>query len=148
MREPARQHPPDQAEELPVRAEAYRCLRDRQCHQLRIADQRPAATAGRDPILVSEDVRCNDKGFQIRHLELLSRGDTWSGSPSSRTNGGSLSEPAVSHQPSSHPPPPEYHGSPRNRPVPPFLMDRPVLHAFVRELVENERVAELAGALP
>src|SRR5205085_9353913 len=27
-------------------------------------------------------------------------------------------------------------------------MDRPVLHAFVRELVENERVAELAGALP
>lgn len=32
--------------------------------------------------------------------------------------------------------------------VPPFVMDRPVLHAFVRELVENERVADLAGALP
>jgi transcription-repair coupling factor (superfamily II helicase) len=27
-------------------------------------------------------------------------------------------------------------------------MDRPVLHAFVRELVEHERVAELAGAVP
>jgi transcription-repair coupling factor (superfamily II helicase) len=27
-------------------------------------------------------------------------------------------------------------------------MDRPVLHAFVRELVENERLAELADALP
>src|SRR6201993_2632847 len=27
-------------------------------------------------------------------------------------------------------------------------MDRPVLHAFVRELVEHERLAELADALP
>jgi len=27
-------------------------------------------------------------------------------------------------------------------------MDRPVLHAFVRELVEHERLAELAEALP
>src|SRR6201997_5823445 len=27
-------------------------------------------------------------------------------------------------------------------------MDRPVLHAFVRELVEYERLAELADALP
>jgi transcription-repair coupling factor (superfamily II helicase) len=36
----------------------------------------------------------------------------------------------------------------RNRPVPPFVMDRPVLHAFVRELVEHERLAELADALP
>src|SRR5579864_7117539 len=27
-------------------------------------------------------------------------------------------------------------------------MDRPILHAFVRELVENERVGELAEAMP
>ncbi len=32
--------------------------------------------------------------------------------------------------------------------VPPFVMDRPVLHAFVRELVDSERLVELAGALP
>src|SRR5262245_16506502 len=36
----------------------------------------------------------------------------------------------------------------RNPPVPPFVMDRPVLHAFVRQLVEHERLAEFAGALP
>src|SRR5438552_9864959 len=41
-----------------------------------------------------------------------------------------------------------YHRSSRNQPVPPFIMDRPVLHAFVRELVEHERLAELADALP
>src|SRR5206468_5905597 len=33
-------------------------------------------------------------------------------------------------------------------PVPPFVMDRPVLHTFVRDLVEYERLAELAEALP
>src|SRR5579862_2087267 len=38
--------------------------------------------------------------------------------------------------------------SPRNRPVPPFVMDRPVLHAFVQQLVEHERLVELADALP
>ncbi|TML76301.1 MAG: hypothetical protein E6G12_07320, partial [Actinobacteria bacterium] len=27
-------------------------------------------------------------------------------------------------------------------------MDRPVLHAFVRQLVEHERLAELADAMP
>src|SRR5215475_10486433 len=37
---------------------------------------------------------------------------------------------------------------PRNLPVPPFVMDRPVLHAFVRELVEHERLAAFADALP
>ena len=37
---------------------------------------------------------------------------------------------------------------PRNREVPPSVMDRPVLHAFVRELVEHERLGELAEALP
>src|SRR5262249_3004660 len=36
----------------------------------------------------------------------------------------------------------------RNPPVPPFVMDRPVLHAFVRNLVEYERLGELAEALP
>src|SRR5262245_35761889 len=41
-----------------------------------------------------------------------------------------------------------YHRRERTRPVPPFVMDRPVLHAFVRELVEHERLAELAEALP
>jgi hypothetical protein len=30
----------------------------------------------RDRVLVREDIPCNDKGFQIRHLELPSRGDT------------------------------------------------------------------------
>src|SRR5690348_10379908 len=42
----------------------------------------------------------------------------------------------------------EYHRPPRNPPVPPFVMDRPVLHAFVRELVESERLGELVEALP
>src|SRR5436190_6881151 len=41
-----------------------------------------------------------------------------------------------------------YHRSSRNPSVPPFVMDRPVLHAFVQELVEHERLGELAGALP
>ena len=33
-------------------------------------------------------------------------------------------------------------------PVPPFVMDRPILHAFVRELVEHERLIAFAEALP
>src|SRR5438067_12540354 len=33
-------------------------------------------------------------------------------------------------------------------PVPPLVMDRPVLHAFVRELAEHERLVQLAEALP
>src|SRR5690242_19252209 len=44
--------------------------------------------------------------------------------------------------------PARYHRRERNRPVPPLVMDRPVLHAFIRELVEHERLAELAEALP
>src|SRR5579872_108970 len=36
----------------------------------------------------------------------------------------------------------------RNPPVPPVVMDRPVLHAFVRELAEHERLGEFAEALP
>src|SRR5919199_1784734 len=35
-----------------------------------------------------------------------------------------------------------------NRPVRPFVMDRPVLHAFVRELLDNERLRAFADALP
>jgi transcription-repair coupling factor (superfamily II helicase) len=38
--------------------------------------------------------------------------------------------------------------TPRGTPVPPFLMDRPVLHAFVRQLADDGRLAELAEALP
>jgi transcription-repair coupling factor (superfamily II helicase) len=38
--------------------------------------------------------------------------------------------------------------SERNLGVPPFVMDRPVLHAFVRALVEHERLVEFADALP
>src|SRR5436305_2342656 len=41
-----------------------------------------------------------------------------------------------------------YHRSSRNPPVAPFVMDRPVLHAFVQELVEHEHLGELADALP
>src|SRR5439155_6450217 len=37
---------------------------------------------------------------------------------------------------------------PRNLPVPPFVMDRPVLHAVVRELVDDERVAAFLDAMP
>jgi transcription-repair coupling factor (superfamily II helicase) len=33
-------------------------------------------------------------------------------------------------------------------PVPPFVMDRPVLHTFVRELVEHERFSSFADAFP
>src|SRR2546428_530792 len=36
----------------------------------------------------------------------------------------------------------------RNPPVPPFVMDRPALHTFVREVAEYERLGELAEALP
>src|SRR5262249_5445570 len=38
--------------------------------------------------------------------------------------------------------------TPRGTPVPPFVMDRPVLHAIVRELVDTERLAEFSEALP
>src|SRR3954468_2963275 len=41
-----------------------------------------------------------------------------------------------------------YHRSSRNPSVPPCAMDRPVLHAFVQELVEHERLGEFAEALP
>jgi len=37
---------------------------------------------------------------------------------------------------------------PAEPPVPPFVMDRPILHAFVRELVEHERLIAFAEALP
>jgi hypothetical protein len=77
MRKPTRQHPLNQAEELPIRAHSARRLANRERDQLRIARQRRPALPGRDPILVSEHIRCNDKGFQIRHLELLSRRDVW-----------------------------------------------------------------------
>jgi len=33
-------------------------------------------------------------------------------------------------------------------PVPPFVMDRPLLNAFVRELVEHEQLIAFAEALP
>src|SRR5436305_3400842 len=38
--------------------------------------------------------------------------------------------------------------SERNPSVPPFVMDRPVLHTFVEQLVEHERLAEFANAFP
>jgi len=76
MRKPARQDPLDEAEELPVGADPDSRLTDRQRDQLAVRDQRRTATPGRDPIVVSENVACNNKGFQIRHLELQSRGDT------------------------------------------------------------------------
>jgi hypothetical protein len=82
VRKPARQQPPDQAEELPVRADPDRRLGDRERDQLRVADQRTPGAMRRDRILVSEHIGCNDKGFQIRHLELQSRG-----SPSSSRRG-------------------------------------------------------------
>src|SRR5919109_321651 len=42
----------------------------------------------------------------------------------------------------------DYTSRPRNRPVPPFVMDRPILHAFVRELLEHDRLHAFAEALP
>src|SRR5215218_9418788 len=96
MREPSRQHPLDQTKELPVGADPDRSLSNGERDQLRITDKRRPTATSRDPILVSEDVGCDNKGFQIRHLELLSRGDTWSGSPSS-SNSGSLRNPAYFH---------------------------------------------------
>jgi hypothetical protein len=101
VREPARQHTTDQAEELPVGADPDRRLRDRKRDQFGIADQRPPASSRRDRIVVSEDVGCNDKGFQIRHLELQSRGDT--GLEALLRHAAGPCEPAaVSHQPSSN----------------------------------------------
>src|SRR6266568_457391 len=76
MRKPARQHPPNKAEELAVRTDPDRRLTDRQRNQLRVARQRRPPPPGRDRVLISEHIRCNNKGFQIRHLELQSRGDT------------------------------------------------------------------------
>jgi hypothetical protein len=74
MRKPTRQQPPHQTEELPVGADPDRRLRDRKRDQLGVARQRRPAPPSRDPTLISEDIRCNNKGFQIRHLELPSRG--------------------------------------------------------------------------
>src|ERR671935_1005521 len=42
----------------------------------------------------------------------------------------------------------DYTSRPRNRPVPPFVMDRPILSAFVRELLEHDRLHAFAEALP
>src|SRR6266508_6943192 len=100
MRKPAWQHSADETEELPVGTDPDRRLRDRKRDQFRVACQRGPALPGRDPILVSEDVRCNDKGFQIRHLELRSRGDT--GLEALRLRPAGPCEPArLSHQASS-----------------------------------------------
>ena len=96
VRKPARQQPPDQTEELTIGADPDRSLSNSERDQLRIPDKRRPAAASRDPILVSEDVGCNNKGFQIGHLELLSRADTWSGSPSS-SNPRSLRNPTDFH---------------------------------------------------
>ena len=76
MRKPAGQQTLDEAEELPVQTDPDGRLTDRQGDQLAVTDRRWPATPGRDPIVVSEDIACNNKGFQIRHLELQSRGDT------------------------------------------------------------------------
>jgi hypothetical protein len=76
MREPTRQHPPHEAQELAIGVDSDRRLADRQCDQLRVARQRRPTLPGRDRVLISEHIRCNNKGFQIRHLELHSRGDT------------------------------------------------------------------------
>jgi hypothetical protein len=75
-RKPARRHTADQAEELPIRTDPHRRLANRQRDQLRISRNRRPPRPGMDSILISEDIRCNNKGFQIRHLELRSRGDT------------------------------------------------------------------------
>ena len=91
-------------QELAVSADPDRSLRHSKRHQLRIAHKRRPTRPRRDPVLVSEDVARKNKGFQIRHLELLSREDTWSQSPSSRKRG-SLPTRAVSHQASSPRPP-------------------------------------------
>jgi len=76
VREPAGQHPADQAEEPAVRADPDHGLGHRKRDQLSVADQRRPAAARRDRMLVREHIRCDNKGFQIRHLELQSRGDT------------------------------------------------------------------------
>jgi len=74
VREPARQDPLDQAEELTVGTDPGRGLADRERDQLRVARLRRSARPGSDHQLVREHVACNDKRFQIgRHLELLSR---------------------------------------------------------------------------
>jgi hypothetical protein len=103
MRKPARQQPADETEELPVGADPDRRLRDRQRDQLGVAHKRRPALPGRDPILVSEDVRCNDKGFQIRHLEPPSRGTRLEVFLRVQT-AGPCARPAVSHQASSRGP--------------------------------------------
>src|SRR5581483_1325153 len=59
------------------------------------------AAARRDRVLVSENVGCNDKGFQIRHLELPSRGDTGLEALLRQQTAGPCPNTAVSHQPSS-----------------------------------------------
>ncbi|HXR10958.1 MAG TPA: hypothetical protein VN770_01575, partial [Gaiellaceae bacterium] len=38
--------------------------------------------------------------------------------------------------------------TPAEPPVPPVVMDRPVLHSFVAELVDNEHLAAFAEAMP
>jgi len=65
VRKPARKHPLDQVEELPVGAEPNRRLRDRERDQLRVCRKR-RATPRRDRILVREDIGCNNKGLSSR----------------------------------------------------------------------------------
>jgi hypothetical protein len=53
---PARQQPPDQAEELPTGADPGRRLRDRAREQLGVCRERPTTAARRQRVLVSEDI--------------------------------------------------------------------------------------------
>ncbi len=76
MRKPARQHPLDQAEELPVELipiAAWQTANATSSASLINAGRPPRAGTGYSS---AKTYACNDKGFQIRHLELQSRGDT------------------------------------------------------------------------
>jgi hypothetical protein len=99
MRKPARQHPLGETEELPVGADPDRRLSNSERDQLRITDKRRPTRPRRDPILLREEIGCNDKGFQIRHLELQSRADTWTGSPSSSKAGSLRTQPTFHIKP-------------------------------------------------
>ena len=62
---PPREHFGDQAEELSVGTYAHRRLADGKSDQLRVTGMGRTAVGEGDPVVIGEQVCCNNEGFQI-----------------------------------------------------------------------------------
>lgn len=76
-----------------------RRLADGEGDELGVRGRGRSTAARRDRVLVGEDLRCSEEGFQIGHLELPSRGGHISGSPSRALEAGPCRNPSFHIKP-------------------------------------------------